>query len=288
VIRQFVAVSIAAVSSITPVFAQSAAPIAELVVKVAADIHQFPSIASPVIGTAPRGTTLNVNRNLGSWVEVSWPGAAARIAFVHVNTGTMTPRITAPSVTEAQAAIAQISAVAASAAAAANNEGASGSRLAMTSRAAANPGDYISLPKHRIGVGALLNTSTLRFGGSARTWWWRRLGSEFSISRPELESADGQLIPSTQVAPSALYALPDAVTDTVWVRPYVGGGPRFYRANLDSRLGYETFGGAELTFGAMPQLALSADFGYRWRRPSLEGFSPRQTAFSLSGHFYVK
>jgi hypothetical protein len=108
------------------------------------------------------------------------------------------------------------------------------------------------------------------------------------MSRPELESADGQLIPSTQVAPSAMYALPDGVTDSVWVRPYVGTGPRFYRANLETRFGYETFGGVEVTFAAMPQFTWSADMGYRWRRPSLGDFTPQQTAFSLSGHWYVK
>ena len=287
-IRQATAVSIALISSVTPVFAQSATPIAELVVRVTADVHQFPSTASPVIGKAPGGTRLYVNRNLGSWVEVPWPDTAARIAFVHVNTGTIAPRSTAPVANEAQAAIAQIAAVAASATAASTQNGASASRFAVTNQSAARASDYVSLPQHHIGIGALLNTSTLRFGGSARAWLGRRFGVQFSMSRPELASADGQLIPSTQFAPSAMYALPEGVTDSVWVRPYVGTGPRFYRASLETRLGYETFGGAEVTFSAMPQFALSADMGYRWRRPSLGDFMPQQTAFSLSGHWYLK
>lgn len=286
-IRQFIAVSIAAVSSVTPVFAQSATPIAELVVRVTAEVHQSPSIASPVIGTAPGGTKLRVNRNLGSWVEVPWPESAARIAFVHVNTGTITPPLTAPSL-DAQGAIAQIAAVAASATAAATREDATANRSAMSNRAAASQADYISLPAHHIGIGALLNPSTLRFGGSARTWWGHRLGVQFGISRPELESVDGQLVPSTQFAPSAMYALPEAISGSVWVRPYIGAGPTFHRLHLETRLAYETFGGAELTFGAIPQFALSADIGYRWRRPSFEGFMPQQTAFSLAGHLYLK
>jgi hypothetical protein len=28
--------------------------------------------------------------------------------------------------------------------------------------------------------------------------------------------------------------------------------------------------------------------GYRWSRPSIDGFQPRQIGFSLSGHWYVK
>jgi hypothetical protein len=53
-------------------------------------------------------------------------------------------------------------------------------------------------------------------------------------------------------------------------------------------MGYEAFGGAEATLAAMPQLSISADVGYRWSRPSINGFEPRQVAFSLSGHWYVK
>ena len=287
-IRHAAAVSIALISCVTPVFAQSATPIAELVVRATADVHQSPSIASPVIGKAPGGTRLYINRNLGSWVEVPWPDAAAHIAFVHVTSGNIAARSTAPVVNEAQAAIAQIAAVAASASAASIREDASASRLSVTSRSAARAVDYVSLPPRHIGIGVLLNTSTLRFGGTARAWWRRGFGVQFSMSRPELASADGQLIPSTQFAPSAMYALPEGVTDSVWLRPYVGTGPRFYRANLETRLGYETFGGAEITFAAMPQFGLSAEMGYRWRRPSLGDFTPQQTAFSLSGHWYLK
>jgi hypothetical protein len=288
VIRHAAAVSIALISCVSPVFAQSATPIAELVVRGTADVHQYPSTASPVIGKAPGGTRLHVNRNLGSWVEVPWPDAAARIAFVHVNNGTIAARSTAPVANEAQAAIAQIAAVAASATAASIQEDASASRFAGTSRSAGRAVDYVSLPPRHIGIGVLLNTSTLRFGASARAWLQRGFGVQFSMSRPALASADGQLIPSTQFAPSAMYALPEGVTASLWVRPYVGAGPRFYRANLATGLGYETFGGAEVTFAAMPQFALSADMGYRWRRPSLGDFTPQQTAFSLLGHWYLK
>ena len=288
-IRHVVAVAITLLVNTAPVFGQNApAPVAELVVNVTADLHKSPTTASEIIGKAPRGTALPINRNLGSWFEVPWPESAGGIAFVHVNTGKIMPRSTTSAPSGAQAAIAQIGAVAAAATAANRYENVNADRVMATNRVAARPAGYVSLPQHQIGIGALLNTSTLRFGGSARTWMGRRLGVEFSVSRPELESADGQLIPSTQLAPSVLYSLPEAVTDTMWVRPFVGAGPRFYRANLEKRMGYEAFGGVEATMAAMPQFALSGEMGYRWSRPWLGDFRPRQIASSVSGHWYVK
>ena len=38
-----------------------------------ADVHKSPSTGGPVIGQAPRGTVLEVTRELGSWVKVVWP-----------------------------------------------------------------------------------------------------------------------------------------------------------------------------------------------------------------------
>ena len=290
-IRHFVAVAIAVLLNAAQVFGQNAPmPVAELVVNVTADLYKSPTTASEIIGKAPRGTALPINRNLGSWFEVPWPEGPAGIAFVHVNSGRIMPRstTTAAPAGGAREAVAQIAAVAAAATAANRYESSSANSGMSANRVAARQADYVSLPQHQIGIGALLNTSTLRFGGSARTWWGRRLGVEFSVSRPELESADGQLIPSTQLAPSVLYSLPEGVTDSMWVRPYVGGGPRFYGANLERRMGYETFGGVEATIAAMPQFALSGEVGYRWARPSLSDFMPRQIAFSVSGHWYVK
>ena len=291
-IRQASAIAIVLVLNVTPLFGQSmGTPIAELVVKATpADVHASPTVASPVIGKAPGGTVLEVRRNLGSWVEVAWPNTETGIAFLHVNTGTITRRSPATVASHgAEAAVAQIAAVAAAATSAAvtNSSARAGQTVAMT-RAESEPGTYVALPSHYLGMGALMNGSEPKFGATARTWWKRRLGVQFSASRPQIESADGQLVPSTQLAPSVLYALSDSVTNSVWLRPYLGAGPRFYRANLENGIAYEAFGGAEATLAAMPQFALSADMGYRWSRPSLTGFAPRRLGFSLSAHWYVK
>jgi hypothetical protein len=290
VIRFAAAVVIVLIATASPVSGQSAGtPFAELVVNMTADVHKSATTVSEIIGKVQSGTALPVNRNLGSWVEVPWPGAATGVAFVHVNTGRITPRPAATTANGARAAIAQIHAVAAAVTAANGMDGANLDRAMTPNRVAARPASsYVSLPHHRIGLGGLLNPSTLRLGGSARTWWSRSLGVQFSMSRPDIASVDGQLIPATQVAPSVLVALPGAVTDSLWVRPFIGSGPRFYSANLETGIGYEVLGGVESTIAAMPQFALSAEMGYRWARPSLGGFMPRQFAFSLSGHWYVR
>ena len=291
-IRHASAVVIALLVNTTPLIGQIAgAPNADLIVKAApAEVHKSPTVASPVIGKAPGGTVLEVRRNLGSWVEVTWPDTEAGIAYLHVSTGTIAPRSGAAS-NGAQDAVAQIAAVAASATAATANSSGRAGQPGETRYAGSPSAGYVSLPSHRIGMGALMNTmnvSAPRFGATARTWWGRRLGLQFNASRPEIESADGQRVPVTQFAPSMLYALPEAIANSVWLRPYLGAGPRFYRSNLETHLGYEAFGGAEATLAAMPQFGLSADMGYRWSRPSINGFEPRQIAFSLSGHWYVK
>lgn len=286
-IRRMSAVAIVMILNATPLFGQSVgAPAADLIVKAAADVHKSPTVASPIIGKARAGTVLEIRRNLGSWVEVPWPDGEGGIAFLHVTTGTIARRSPAVASNGAEAAVAQMAAVAT--AASSTNSGTRAGQPVPSTQTASQPATYVSLPRHHVGMGASMNASQQEFGATARTWWKNRVGVQFGISRPELESADGQRATSTQFAPSVLYSLPDGVTNSVWLRPYVGAGPRLYRANVENGLGYEAFGGAEATLAAMPQFALSADIGYRWSRPSLNGFEPRRIGFSLSAHWYVK
>ena len=57
-----------------------------------ANVHKAPSIGSPVIGQAARGTVLPVTRDLGSWVKVLWPAAEDSVGYVHVSWGSIEPR----------------------------------------------------------------------------------------------------------------------------------------------------------------------------------------------------
>ena len=52
-----------------------------------ADVHKGPSVVTPVIGQAARGTALTVSQNLGSWVKVPWPAAPDGVGYVHVTMG---------------------------------------------------------------------------------------------------------------------------------------------------------------------------------------------------------
>jgi hypothetical protein len=285
-IRHASAVAVAMVLNATPVLAQNAATAsAELRVKAAsADVHKFPSVASPVIGKATGGTVLEVRRNLGSWVEVPWPDSEGGIAFLHVNTGTVAPRTPAVTSTSAQAAVSEIAAVAAAASATSVNPASSGHAMPAAQRRPT----YVALPSHRIGMGASMNSTNPHFGASGRTWFDRRLGVQFTMGRTQLENADGLTVSSMQYAPTALFWLKDGVTNALWLRPYVGAGPRFYHSSPETDTGFEALGGAEATLAALPQLSLSAELGYRWLRPSFDGFQPRQVGFSLAAHWYLR
>ena len=61
-------------------FAQNA----EITVKVvSAEVHRRrPSVGSPVIGKAPRGAVLEVTREVGDWVKVSWPDDKSGVGYV--------------------------------------------------------------------------------------------------------------------------------------------------------------------------------------------------------------
>jgi hypothetical protein len=294
--RHVSAVAIMFCLSTTSLLAQTTGPQhTELTVKAtSANVHKFASIGSPVIGKVPRGTVLEITRNLGSWVEVLWPAGEGGVAFLHVNAGSIghgsvpdpyrfvpTPPVPA-------------------AATVASSAGRGEQLIAAAVQPAVRRPVYISLPSRLIGIGGRMSASTPGFGVTARRWWGNRLGFQFEASRSLLDSiaAPGH-VTSFQFAPSVLYSLPDGVSNSLWVRPYLGGGGSMYRATLsggtaglaesvDTALGLQAFGGAEATFSGVPRFALSADVGYRWSQTTFAGFEPRKIGLSLSGHWYVK
>jgi hypothetical protein len=279
------------------------------------DIHKYPSIASPVIGKAPRGARLEVTRELGSWVKVSWPDGEGGAGYVHRNMGKL-----APSAENSAGYVRQsVETVACMCARGAN----SGSGFTSTPRgrepaslttpnvrvkqpgaaerlASASP-VYVAPPSHIVGLGGRMGGSALAFGATARAWSGSRsrVGIQLEVSRAAFTgvAAPGRLT-SIQLAPSLLYSFRDLVTDYVWVRPYVGAGANLSRSTLsgapggdfvsDKSLGFQTFGGVEVTLPNVPRFALSADIGYDWSRTPVPGFDVGGMGFSLSGHWYVK
>ena len=81
-IRKAAATVIALCLSASPLHAQNAPSTKPIVNEASATVHKTPSVASPVIGTAPRGAELVVTREVGDWVKIAWPSAADGVGYV--------------------------------------------------------------------------------------------------------------------------------------------------------------------------------------------------------------
>ncbi len=301
--RHVLALAVALCASTSPVSAQAPAPLdSQLTVKATpAEVHKSPTVASTVVGKAQIGTVLDVRRNLGSWVEVSWPGAEGGVAFVHVNAGTIARRTTpAPVRVSTAADAAPAASMSDSPAALADRIIANGQR-----NASSNGGMTYVVPRHAVGMGARMNALTpgfgAGFGATMRTWWSNRLGLQVEVLHSRLGNLQGPgHVTSLQFAPSLTYALPDAINNSFWARPYVGGGGSLIRTSVsrpvselevsgsENGMGIQTFGGAEMTFPSMPQFAISAELDYRWSQVSTVGFPQKKIDMSVSAHWYFK
>ena len=259
-----------------------------------ADVYMSPSTGSPVIGHVSQGTVLVVTRELGSWVKVPWPDGESGNGYLHVSKGTIghegTGDRAAGSAPSTQAAARRTTTVAAAPVGARTS---SGEQLH-------NP-VYVARPTHVVGVGGLVAGPTAGFGASARAWRHDRFGVQFDISRYAVTSAatPGR-VTSLQFEPSGLYSMRDRVSDSWWLRPYVGSGLSLQRQTLtagasgigvpvsDSSAGFHVFGGGEMTFPSMPRFTISADVGYRWMHQPFPGFETDGLGISVSGRWYVR
>jgi hypothetical protein len=268
--------------------ASVSAQTAEIKVNTAsADVHKGPSASTPVIGKAARGAVLVVTRELGDWVKVTWPEAEDGSGYVFMREGSFTRNGT-PAPSRFAAAPAPAGAVSPD------------TTPAEPDQLAPAP-VYVAPPTHFVGLGGRFGTSSsFGFAAGARFWGRGHLGGQVEISRDTLTSPVlPERLSSVQFAPSVLYCFDDRVSDDLWVRPYLGGGISYYRSSLSlapgvdasvtsNRLGYQAFGGGEVTFPSVPRLAVSADLGYRWLQKPLDGYDLDGMVFSISGHWYVK
>ena len=163
---------------------------------------------------------------------------------------------------------------------------------------------YIPPPTHVFGLGGQMtgaSGATPGYGFTSRIWSRSRLGVQLDLSQTTMTSTlSPERLRSTQFAPSAIYSLPDYVSDSLWLRPYFGGGAALSRSKLtsgtpevsaavsESVFGLRGFGGAEFTIPNMPRFAISADLGYQWSQQPFAGFDLGGVGFALSGHWYVK
>jgi hypothetical protein len=88
-LRQVAAAAFAVALCLSPSWV-SAQTMAIKVSVASANVHKFPSVGSPVIGTVERGTILDVTRELGDWVRVSWPEGEDGAGYLHLSAGAMT------------------------------------------------------------------------------------------------------------------------------------------------------------------------------------------------------
>jgi hypothetical protein len=153
-------------------------------------------------------------------------------------------------------------------------------------------------PSHLFGVGAVAGSTG--FGGSARAWKKGRLGMQLEVSRYSYDSVDLLSRASvTDIAPGLLIALNDRVSDTLWVRPYLGFAARLAHASRTDLIlpdasesattaGARVFLGGEFSLASVPQLSLSADVGYYKMPEPFAGFEPSGMGVAISAHWYVK
>jgi opacity protein-like surface antigen len=291
-----VAIIIVLVSS--PAAAQVPAPSADMSLTVSvptAAVRKGPSVASPLVGEARRGAVLEVTRDIGAWVKVTWPDAPDGVGYVHQSMGTLSNRPTREQrIAEAVASIpppelpATTSATDASAQVPLTND--------MLMRTV-----YVPPPTLLVGFGGQLAAKTPAFGFSSRLWSRSRLGVQIDLSRSKLTNdLSADRVRSTEFVPSVIYSMPDYVSESFWLRPYVGGGVAMIRSKLyggvpevavsesANKFGYRAFGGAEVTVPGVPRLAVSVDFGYQWAEKMFDSFDPAGPRFSLSGHWYVR
>jgi Bacterial SH3 domain len=263
-----------------------------------AAVRKAPSTGSPVIGQAPRGSVLDVTRDIGAWVKVAWPDAEDGIGYVHQSMGSLSKRSTVeervvaafpPAPESPPAQVADPTVVT-------RGPGA----VPLGSRTV-----YVSAPTHNLGFGARMGSTGDSgldgFGVTSRIWSRSRFGVQVEASRSTLTSttASGR-VSATEFAPSAIYSLPDWVTDNIWLRPYIGGAVPITRSTwksdtpdandstADTSIGYRAFGGAEFTLPAVARFAISADLGYRWFEAPYAGFDQNGPGFTVSAHWYVK
>jgi opacity protein-like surface antigen len=286
-----------------------------------ANVYKTPSTGSLVIGSVPRGVIFEVTRELGSWVKVSWPDGQDGVGYVHVSMGSVARRSPAPDANRAPA-IAPDRVPAASAnrppAAALTRptepvalQSTATSHVWRTSAgeevqllhdgAPSQRSNYIAPPTHIVGLGGRMGSSVMGYGATARAWSHDRLGVQLEVSRAVLTSDPlSSRMTAMQFAPSLLFTLSNHVSDSVWMRPYLGAGASVGRQTLspiiplggaslsNNSVGFQTFGGTEMTFPSVPRFALSVDAGYRWSQIPFPGFDLGGPGVSVSGHWYMK
>ena len=266
-----------------------------------ASIYKAPTNVSPVLGEAKQGATLEVTRDVGSWVKVAWSQSPDGVGYVRKSAGTMGALGAAVPVTSAATPAATPRA--SSAPRAASASGSAPAASAQTGTAGRiklpTPAGYVA-PSHRFGIGGQIGGSAVGAGFSVRGWSKsQKIGVQFDVTHSSMTNdVFFTTMSSTQFGPRVLYAFRDHVSDSTWLRPYVGAGAHVLRASVndpltglstsDTRMAAQFFGGTEVTLSAAPRLGLSADVGYQWYQSPFVGYTLDGMMMTVSAHWYLK
>jgi len=275
-----------------------------------ASVYKSPSVGSPVIGKAARGTSLEVSREVGDWVKVSWPDAPDGFGYVRSTMGSIsrngiTTQARANASPTSKTATAAKPAAAPAAAKAAPVTATQAPRPVVqqpaqpTAIRASAPSPVIQPPTHTLGFGGRMGGTTFGVGGSARAWSKRRFGAQLDVSHYSITSPiQIGSFSATQFGPSVLFAMKDNITDHVWMRPYFGAGVDWTHASLSgvtpgltessNTLGGRIFGGSEFMFSSVPQFGLSLDIGYYSMPAPFVGWEMKGVGAAVSAHWYIK
>jgi len=272
-----------------------------------APVYKSPSVGSPVIGKAQHGAALDVTREVGDWVKVTWPTAPDGVGYVRTNVGSISRGVT----TTASARPASAS-TASRAAASPAPRASDASRAAatpvpstridqqpLTRPSAPSPAKVITPPTHTLGFGARMGGSTFGLGASLRGWSRGHLGMQLDVSHYSMTSPiEIGTVSATQFGPSVLYSMHDRITDHVWMRPYLGAGADWAHATLSevtpgfststNTLGGKVFVGSEFMFSNVPQFGLSLDAGYYHMPAPFVGFEPKGFGAAVAAHWYIR
>jgi hypothetical protein len=265
-----------------------------------ASVYKAPTNVSPVIGAATKGATLEVTRDVGSWVKVAWSKAPDGVGYIRKSEGTLGslgPAV-APVAVAASPAAPQRSTTAAVSAREPRPISLQGATV-VAPQPSAVPTGYVA-PSHRFGVGGQVGGSAMGAGFSARGWSKsQKWGVQFDVTHSSMTNdVFFTSMSSTQAGPRVLYAFRDHVSDSTWLRPYVGAGAHMLRASVndpvtglatsDTRMAAQFFGGSEFTLSAAPRLGLSADVGYQWYQSPFVGYTLDGMMMTVSAHWYLK
>jgi hypothetical protein len=290
--RHAVAAAVAVLLTPSWLVAQPATqPASQFTVTVAsAAVHKAPSTGSPIVGRAARGMVIDVTRDVGSWVKVAWPEAEDGIGYVHQSMGKLAQR---------QPREERLASALAPSSIAAPAQQLTPAPVPLQPATTRTPMTYVAPPTHNVGFGARIGAMR-EFGVTTRLWSFGKFGVQVQAMRwTETHDDTPGRVTSVEFAPGGIYMLRDYVSDSMWLRPYVGGALAIRRATFrlgpddpsstsDNSVGYRAFGGTEITFPSVPRIAFSLDLGYLHADAPFAGFDDGGMRVSFSAHWYLK